>query len=82
MKMMMGETQSSQAQGRVSVLTQHQSRDKETDGQCNTRNRSPGRPGALLEISYFTGELQYVIFDIVYGLGKTTNSHDRFPVVQ
>ncbi len=52
----------------------------ETDGQCNTRDGSSGWPSALLEISYFTGELQYVIFhDNILGLGKTTNSQDRFP---
>ncbi len=37
-----------------SVLTQHQSRDSEMDSQLNTRDGSLGRPGALLEISYFT----------------------------
>jgi hypothetical protein len=51
--------------GGGSVLTQHQSRDTEMDGQHNTRDGSSGRPGALLEISYFADELQYVIFYII-----------------
>ncbi len=44
--------------GRSSVLTQHQSHDTEMDGQRNTHDGSSGRRGALLEISYFSGELQ------------------------
>ncbi len=43
-------------EGGGSVLTQHQSHDIETDGQHNTPDESSGRPGALLEISYFTNE--------------------------
>jgi hypothetical protein len=39
--------------GGGAVLTQHQSSDTETDGQRNTRDGSSGRPGALLDISYF-----------------------------
>jgi hypothetical protein len=58
--------------GGGSVLIQHQSRDRETDGQCNTRNESSGKK-----------KLQYVIFyNIILGLGKTTNSQDRFPALQ
>jgi hypothetical protein len=59
------------------VLTPHQSRDTETDGQRNTRNGSSVRHGTLLEISYFTSQLQCVIFyNIILGLGKTKNSQD------
>ncbi len=66
-----------------SVLTQHQSHKTETDGHRNTRDGSPGWPGALLEISNLTGEVQYVIFyNLTLGLGKTTNSQDRFLVIQ
>ncbi len=36
------------------VLTQHQSRDTEMDGQRNTRYGSSGQLSALLEMSYFT----------------------------
>ncbi len=44
---------------------------------------SSGRTGALIEILCFTGELQYVIFyNIILGLGKTTNSQDQFPEIQ
>jgi hypothetical protein len=69
--------------GGGSVLTQHQSRDTEMDSQRNSRNGSSGRPGALLEISYFRGELQYIIFyTINLCLGKTTNSQDLFPAIQ
>ncbi len=66
------------------VLTQLQSRDTETYGQRNTQDGSSGRLGVLLEISYFTGELQEVIFYniIPLGLGKTTNSQDRFLAIQ
>jgi hypothetical protein len=61
------------------VLTQHQPRDSETDGQRNTPNGSSGQPGALLEISYFTGKCSTQYFTtIILGLGKTTNSKDRF----
>ncbi len=42
--------------GGGSVLTQHQTRDTETDGQRNPRDGSSGQPCALLEISYFTDE--------------------------
>ncbi len=53
------------------VLTQHQSKVTEADGQCNTCNGSSGRPGTVLETLHFTGELQYVIFyNIILGLGK------------
>ncbi len=59
------------------VPTQHESREKETEGQCNTHDGSSGRPGALLEISYFRGKLQYEIFyNIILGLGKMMNSQD------
>jgi hypothetical protein len=69
--------------GGASVLTQHQSHAVETDSQCNTRNGASGQPSALLDISYFTGELQYIIFYyIILGLGKTTNSQDKFPAIQ
>jgi hypothetical protein len=65
-----------------SVLTQHHPLDTETDGQCNTHNRSLGPPGALLQISYFTANLQYTIFyNIILGLGKAKNSQDRFLVI-
>ncbi len=61
------------------VLIQHQSHDTETASQHNTHDGSSGRPSALLEFPYFTGELQYIIFyNIILGLGKTTNSQDRF----
>ncbi len=47
------------------------------------RNASSGRPGALLEISYFPGALQYIIFyNIILGMGKTTNSQGRFLAIQ
>jgi hypothetical protein len=49
-----------------SVLTQHRSRDTESDGQHNTHDESPGRPGRLLEISYFTGEQQYIMFTTLF----------------
>jgi hypothetical protein len=66
--------------GGGSVLTQHQSRDIEKDGQCNTRNGSSGRPSALLEILYITGDQQYVIFyNIILGMGKTTNEPGSIP---
>jgi hypothetical protein len=53
------------------VLTQHQSRDTETDDQRDTRDGSSGRPGALLQISYFPANLQYTIFyNIIWGLGE------------
>jgi hypothetical protein len=44
----------------------------EADGQCNIPDGSSGQPGALIEISYFTSELQYVIFYIILGLEKIT----------
>ncbi len=69
--------------GEGSVLTQHQSRDMETDGQCNTHKGSSGWPSALLEISYFTRECSTQHFTIIIlGLEKMTNSQDWFPVVQ
>jgi hypothetical protein len=50
----------------------------DTDGQSNTRDDS-----SLPEISYFTGELQYVIvYNIILCLGKTSNSQDRLPAIQ
>jgi hypothetical protein len=68
--------------GGGSVLTQHQSRDTEMDSQRNTHNGSLGWPCALLQISYFTANLQYTIFyNIILGLGKTTNSQDQYPVI-
>ncbi len=68
--------------GGGSVLTQHQSRDMEMDSQRNSRDGPSVLPSALLEISYFTGELQYVIFfNIISGLGKTMNSQDQFPAI-
>jgi hypothetical protein len=42
--------------GGGSVLTQHQSHDTETDNQRYTSDGSSGRPGAQLQIWYFTGE--------------------------
>jgi hypothetical protein len=37
----------------------------------NNHNGTSGQPNVLLEISYFTGELQYVIFyNIILGLGR------------
>ncbi len=55
----------------------------ETDGQHNTRNESSGWPGALLQISYFTSNLQYTIFyNIILGLGKETNNQNWFPATQ
>jgi hypothetical protein len=70
--------------GGGSVLTQHQSRDTETGyGQHNTHDGSSGRPSALLEISCFTRECSTPNFTIIIlGLGKTTNSQDRFPTIQ
>jgi hypothetical protein len=69
--------------GEGSVLTQHQSRDTEMDGQHETCNESSGRPSTLQQISYFTATLQYTIFyNIILGLGKTPKSQDRFPVMQ
>jgi hypothetical protein len=66
-----------------SVLTQHQSRDTEMDGLRNTCDGSSGQPGALLQTSYFTVNLQYTIFyHFIFGLGKTTKSQDRFPATQ
>jgi hypothetical protein len=60
------------------VLTQYQTHDTETDGQCNTPDGSSDRPDALLEISYYTDKLQYIIFNnIILGLGKKRNSQDR-----
>jgi hypothetical protein len=57
--------------GGGSVLTQHQSHDTEMDSQCNTCNGSSGQPVALLQVSYFTANLQYSIFDhIILELGK------------
>ncbi len=61
--------------GGGSVLTQHQPHDTEMDGQCNTHDGSSGRPGALLEIEYFTDEFavhsQYTIFhNIIFGFGE------------
>jgi hypothetical protein len=55
----------------------------ETDSQRNIYNGSSGQPGVLLEISYFKGKLQYIIFyNIILGLEKTTNSQDQFPAIQ
>jgi hypothetical protein len=69
--------------GGGSILTQHQSRDMETDGQRYTCDESSGQPSALLEISYYTSKLQYIIFyNIILGLGKTTNSQDQIPAIQ
>ncbi len=57
------------------VLTQHQSGDTEMDGQRNTRDRSSGRPGALLEISYLTGECSTSHFTIIFGgLGRSKSN--------
>ncbi len=69
--------------GGGSVLTQHQSRDTETDQSTPYCDGSSGRHGTLLQISYFTANLQYTIFyKIILGLGKSTNSQDRFPAIQ
>jgi hypothetical protein len=66
-----------------SVLTLHQSHDMETDSQRNTCDGSSGQPGTLLQISYFTANMQYTIFyNIILGLGKMTNCQDRFPAIQ
>jgi hypothetical protein len=66
-----------------SVLTLHQSHDTETDGQCITRDWSWGWHSPLLEISYFTAKLQYVIFkNIILSLGKMRNSQDWCPAIQ
>ncbi len=55
----------------------------EMDGQGNTCGGLSGLPGALLQISHFTANLQYTVFyNIILGLGKTTNSQDRFPVIR
>jgi hypothetical protein len=71
------------AGGRAQFFTQHQSHETETDSQRNTCDGSSGQPGAPLEISYFTGKLKYIIFyNTTLGLGKTTNSQDRFPAIQ
>jgi hypothetical protein len=65
-----------------SVLTQYQSCDTEMGGQYNTGDGLSGRPGALLQISYFTTNLQYTIFyNIILGLGKTTRNQDRFSLI-
>jgi hypothetical protein len=57
--------------GGGSVLTQHQSHDPEMDSQCNTRDGSSGRPGTVLEISYFTdGFAVHNILNIILGLGR------------
>jgi hypothetical protein len=53
------------------VLTQHESSGTEMNGLRSTQNGSTGRPRALIEISYFTGEVQYVIFyNIILSLGR------------
>jgi hypothetical protein len=55
----------------------------EKDGQSNTCDGSSGRPSALLKISYFTVNLQYMIFYIIIlGLGKKTKIQDRFLAIQ
>jgi hypothetical protein len=65
------------------VLTQQQSHDSETVGQRNTHDGSSGWPRGLLEITFFTGKLQYVIFyNIILGLGKMTNYLAWFPAIQ
>jgi hypothetical protein len=52
------------------------------DGHRNTLDGSSGQSGALLEISYVKRELQYVLFyNIILGLGMTTNSQYRFPAI-
>jgi hypothetical protein len=44
----------------------------------DTRDRSSGRSGLLLKMSYFTANLQYTIFyNIVLGLRKMTKSYCR-----
>jgi hypothetical protein len=49
----------------------------------NATDGSSCKPGVLLEISYFTGVLQYLIFyNIIFGLGKMTISQDLFPAMQ
>jgi hypothetical protein len=70
--------------GGGSVLTQHQSRDKETDGQHDTRHGSSGRPSALLKMSCFSSSCSTpkICTMIILGLGKTTNSQDWFPAIQ
>jgi hypothetical protein len=66
-----------------SVLTQHQSSDTEKDSQWkNTRDGSSGWLSPQLEISYFTCECSTPHFTItILGLGKTSNSQDRFSVI-
>jgi hypothetical protein len=62
---------------------QHQTRDTETDSQRNTHDGSSGWPGALLENSIFYRWIAVCnILHILLGLGKTTNSQDRFPGIQ
>jgi hypothetical protein len=65
------------------TCTQHQRRDTETEGQRNTHDGSSGRPSALLENSIFYRWIAVCnILHILLGLGKTTNSQDRFPGIQ
>jgi hypothetical protein len=53
------------------------------DSQRNTHDGSSGRPGTLPEISYFANNCSTPHFTIIIlGLGKTTNSQDRFPAIQ
>jgi hypothetical protein len=60
--------------GGGSVLTQHQSRDMETDCQCNTHDGSSGPPGTLLQISYFTHEFTvHNILQCYFGTGEDEN---------
>jgi hypothetical protein len=69
--------------GEGSVLTQHQSRDMEPDGQRNTCHGSSGQAGRLLEISCFTRECSTPhLTTIVLGLGKTTISQDWYLAIQ
>ncbi len=44
---------------------------------------SSGRPGTLLQISYFTDEFAvHNILQYYFGTEEATNSQDRFPAIQ
>ncbi len=49
----------------------HQSRDTETESPCNTQDGLSGRPGSLLQISYFTDEFAvHSILKHYFGTGE------------
>ncbi len=52
-------------------LSSHPTPDMETEGQRNIRDGSSGRPGALLQISYFTPTLAvHDILQYYFGTGE------------